>query len=151
MFTCVLGRFVASTVLSVPKPFRGALTASLDSCAEINPLDSGVTKSGRVWSSKLRCRKAMLGVWRKVPESDARSVEQGAGKRCSERGGRCRKAMLRAWRKVPESDARSVYQLYKNDRYAVPLCVRACRSREPTEKITKMKQTRVVSLTHFRR
>ena len=33
---------------------------------------SGVTKSGRVW--------------RKVPESDARSVEEGAGKRCSESG-----------------------------------------------------------------
>ena len=42
--------------------FRRALTASLDSCAEILkecPF-SGVTKSGRVW--------------RKVPESDARSV-----------------------------------------------------------------------------
>ena len=37
--------------------FRRALTASLDSCAEIK---SGVTKSGRVW--------------RKVPESGARSV-----------------------------------------------------------------------------
>ena len=42
MFTCVLGSYVASTVISVPKPF------------------GGVTKSGRVW--------------RKVPESDARSV-----------------------------------------------------------------------------
>ena len=31
---------------------------------------SGVTKSGRVW--------------RKVPESDARSLEEGARKRCSE-------------------------------------------------------------------
>ena len=42
--------------------FRRALTASLDSCAEIKiecPF-SGVTKSGRVW--------------RKVPESDARNV-----------------------------------------------------------------------------
>ena len=39
MFTCVLGRYVASTVLSVPKPFGGgggggALTASVDSYAE---------------------------------------------------------------------------------------------------------------------
>ena len=33
---------------------------------------SGVTKSGRVW--------------RNVPESDARSLEEGAGKRCSECG-----------------------------------------------------------------
>ena len=36
-----------------------ALTASVDSCAEIK---SGVTKSGRA------------AAWRKVPESDARSV-----------------------------------------------------------------------------
>ena len=36
----------------------------------------------------------MLGVWRKVPENDDRSLEEGAGKRCSEFGGRCRKAML---------------------------------------------------------
>ena len=41
--------------------FRRALTASVDSCAEIKQCPfSGVTKSGRVW--------------RKVPESDARSV-----------------------------------------------------------------------------
>ena len=39
------------------RTFRRALTASLDSCAEIK---SGVTKSDRVW--------------RKVPESDAQSV-----------------------------------------------------------------------------
>ena len=45
------------------RTFRRALTASLDSCAEINSAPAGlqgVTKSGRVW--------------RKVPESDARSV-----------------------------------------------------------------------------
>ena len=41
--------------------FRRALTASVDSCAEIEYHFSGVTKSGRVW--------------RTVPESDARSVE----------------------------------------------------------------------------
>ena len=40
--------------------FRGALTASLDSCAEIKSTFSGVTKSGKIW--------------RKVPEIDARSV-----------------------------------------------------------------------------
>ena len=40
--------------------FRRALTASVDSCAEIECLFSGITKSGRVW--------------RKVPENDARSV-----------------------------------------------------------------------------
>ena len=44
------------------RTFRRALTASADSCAEIKsaPAFSGVTKYGRVW--------------RKVPESDARSV-----------------------------------------------------------------------------
>ena len=43
------------------RTFQRALTASLDSCAEIKECPfSGVTKSGRVWS--------------KVPESDARSV-----------------------------------------------------------------------------
>ena len=50
----------------------------------------------------------MLGVWRKVPERDARILEEGAGKRYSEFGGRCRKAMLGVWRKVPESDTRSL-------------------------------------------
>ena len=42
------------------RTFRRALIASLDSCVEIECPGSGVTKSGRVW--------------RKVPESDARSV-----------------------------------------------------------------------------
>ena len=42
------------------RTFRRALTASVDSCAEIECPFSGVTKSGRVW--------------RNVPESDARSV-----------------------------------------------------------------------------
>ena len=48
MFTCVLGRSVAFTVLVVPKPFGGHCPFS------------GVTSSGRVW--------------RKVPESDTWSV-----------------------------------------------------------------------------
>ena len=43
-----------------PNRFRRALTASVDSYTEIKVPFSGVTKSGRVW--------------RKVPESDARSV-----------------------------------------------------------------------------
>ena len=43
------------------KTFGRALTASVDSCAEIKECPfNGVTKSGRVW--------------RKVPEGDARSV-----------------------------------------------------------------------------
>ena len=55
----------ASTVLSVlisTQTFRRALTASVDSCAEIKsaPAFSGVTKSGKVW--------------RKVPESGTRNV-----------------------------------------------------------------------------
>ena len=44
------------------RTFRRALTASLDICAEIECPFSGVTKSGRVW--------------RKVTESNARSVTQ---------------------------------------------------------------------------
>ena len=46
------------------RTFRRALTASVDSCAEIKsaPTDSGVTRSGRVW--------------RKVPESGVRSVRR---------------------------------------------------------------------------
>ena len=47
--------------------FLRALTASLDSCAEIECPFSGVTKSGRVWS--------------KVPESGARSVVTAFTKR----------------------------------------------------------------------
>ena len=62
LFTWVLGRYVASTVIFSTQTFRRALTASVDSCAEIKSIYpfSGVTSSGRVW--------------RKVPESDARSV-----------------------------------------------------------------------------
>ena len=79
-----------------------ALTASVEGAAK------RCSESGR------RYRKAMLGVWRKEPEcdarslevteSDARSLEEGArmrctesggnGKRCSESGGRGQKAML---------------------------------------------------------
>ena len=40
MFTCVLERYTASTVLLVPKPFLRALTASLDSYAEIKSAPS---------------------------------------------------------------------------------------------------------------
>ena len=58
MFTWVLGRFYSHIST---RTFRRALTASVDSCAEIKSAPfSGVTKSGRIW--------------RKVPESDVRSV-----------------------------------------------------------------------------
>ena len=50
----------------------------------------------------------MLGLWRKMPESDAASVEKDAGKRCSECRGRCWKAMLGVWSTVSESDSQSV-------------------------------------------
>ena len=61
MFTCVLGRYVASTVLLVPKPFGSAdrVGGQLRGDKGVCPF-SGVTRSGRVW--------------RKVPESDARSM-----------------------------------------------------------------------------
>ena len=78
----------------MPKPFGGrCIGGQLRGDKELGPF-SGVTKSGRVW--------------RKMPESEAQSVEEDAGKRCSECGGRCRKAVLGVWRKMPESDARSV-------------------------------------------
>ena len=48
--------------LTSTRTFRRALTASLDSYAEIRVPFSGLTKSGRVW--------------RKVPESDVRSVSK---------------------------------------------------------------------------
>ena len=68
MFTRVLGRYAAVRVLFSIQSFWRALTASVDSCTEIKsaPAFSGVTKSGRVW--------------RKVPESDVRSVCPGLSK-----------------------------------------------------------------------
>ena len=66
----------------------------MDICADKECPFSGVTIFGRVW--------------RKVPESDARSLVEGAGKRCLEFGGRYRKGMLGVWRKVPEGEARSL-------------------------------------------
>ena len=65
--------------------FWRALTAPVDSCAEIKtecPF-SGVTNSGRVW--------------RKVPESDARSQTPSTSLRHPSFGGRCRKAVLGVW------------------------------------------------------
>ena len=48
MFTCVLGRSAASTVLLVPRPFRRALTASVrDRWPEIRFND--IPSYGRVW------------------------------------------------------------------------------------------------------
>ena len=64
MFMCVLGRLVASKIIIIStRTFRRALTASVDMLRGNKecPAFSGVTKSGRVW--------------RKVPESDARSVD----------------------------------------------------------------------------
>ena len=60
MFTGVLGRYLASAVLSVLKPFGGADRVDGQLRGEKECPFSGVTKSGRVW--------------RKVPESDAGSV-----------------------------------------------------------------------------
>ena len=57
MFTWVLGRYVASTVLLTP---QRALTTPVESCAEIK----GLQQRNQVWQS----------------------LEEGAGKRCSECG-----------------------------------------------------------------
>ena len=59
MFTCVLWRWVASTVILVSE---GADRVGGQLRGNKECPFSGVTKSGRVW--------------RKVPESDARSVER---------------------------------------------------------------------------
>ena len=60
MFMCMLGHWVASTVLSAPNPFKGCWRVSGQLRGDKECPFSGVTQSGRVR--------------RKVPESDARSV-----------------------------------------------------------------------------
>ena len=62
MFTCVLGCYVASTVLLLPKLSEGADRVSGQLRGDEECPFSGVTNSGRVW--------------RKVPDSDAWSVVQ---------------------------------------------------------------------------
>ena len=52
------------------RTFRRALTASVDSCAEIKSAPSVASLNLTEFGG--RCRKAMLGVW--WPESNARSV-----------------------------------------------------------------------------
>ena len=87
VFTCVFGRCASPTVLLLPKPFGGRwqrrLTAVKMHGDKRMPLR--VTNSGRVW--------------RKVPESDARSVV------CPFSG---MTNFGRVWRKVLESEAWSV-------------------------------------------
>ena len=115
MFTCVLGRLVASIVLSVPKPSEGADRVGGQLRGDKECPFSDVTKSGRVW--------------RKVPESDARSVEVLVslgvlyvdgnvplvlcleGKPLSHTLSLSFRGVTksgRVWRKVPECGARSV-------------------------------------------
>ena len=62
MFTWVLGRCVASTVVIYynPRLLGGALTASVDSSAEVKSAPS--VASPALAESGGRCRKAMLGV-----------------------------------------------------------------------------------------
>ena len=54
--------FTASTVISVPKPFGGADRVGGQQREDKEVPFSGVTRSARVW--------------RKVPESDARSTDK---------------------------------------------------------------------------
>ena len=75
MFTCVLGRYAASTVILVPKLSEGADRVGGQLLGDKNKKEkeypvSGVTNSGRVWRKVTNSGR----VWRKVPESDARSV-----------------------------------------------------------------------------
>ena len=67
--------------------FGRALAASMDSFVDMKSALSVAESGGRY-------RKARLGVWRKVPESEAWSVEEDAGKRGLACGGRYRKARL---------------------------------------------------------
>ena len=60
MFTCVLGRYIAFTVVFEPKPFLSALTESIDSCAEIKSAPSVVQPILAEFGG--RWLKAMLGV-----------------------------------------------------------------------------------------
>ena len=60
MFTCVLGRWAASTVILVPNLSEGADRVGGQLRGDKECPFNDVTKSGRVW--------------RKVPASDARSV-----------------------------------------------------------------------------
>ena len=62
MFTCVLGSYVASTVLLVPTSFGGRQQLGRQLREDEECPFNGVTSSGRV------CRK--------VPESDARSAQR---------------------------------------------------------------------------
>ena len=61
MFTCVLGRYVAYSLIST-QTFRKALTASVDRCAEIKSAPSVAYPILAEFGG--RCRKAMLGVCR---------------------------------------------------------------------------------------
>ena len=62
MFTCMLGRYTASTVSLVPKPFReGADRVGGQLRRDEECPFNGVTNSGRVWRNT-RCRKAMRGL-----------------------------------------------------------------------------------------
>ena len=79
MFTWVLRRYAASTVLLVPKPFGGRMTASVDMQLHGDkewPL-SGVTNSGTIARS-VRWHQTQALVYDILP------LEEGAGKRCSE-------------------------------------------------------------------
>ena len=60
MFTCVLGCRVAASLTSDPHTLGRALTASVDSCAEINNVPS--VAQPVLAESGGRCRKAILGV-----------------------------------------------------------------------------------------
>ena len=60
VLTCVLGRYVAFSLISTGT-FRRALTASVDSCAEIKSAPSVAYKPA-VAEFGGRCRKAKLGV-----------------------------------------------------------------------------------------
>ena len=79
MFTCVLGRLVASTVLSVPKPFHSVIsTETFPQSDQYRNLSEGADRVGGQLRGDKECPFSGVTksgrVWRKVPENGDRSV-----------------------------------------------------------------------------
>ena len=74
MFTCMLGRCCFHSLVST-QPFRRALTASVDSCAEIK---SGVTSCGRGWRQVPECE-----AWSVLAAVNQQSVTTGVNLECT--------------------------------------------------------------------
>ena len=87
MFTCVFGRYAASTVLSVPKlqalvydilPLEEGAGKRCSECDQYPNLSEGADRVGGQLRGDKECPFSGVTksdrVWRKVPESNARSL-----------------------------------------------------------------------------